>query len=354
MEEIPIFLGKPSEHGYYMPAEWEPHAATWLTWPHDEAHWPGKFDSIPPIWARMVKELEIGEEVHILIHDDQTHASACDALEKAGVIGRQVRLHRVPNNFSWARDHGPIFLKDSEGHALITHWPYNAWGNKYAYDLDCKIPAHIARITGLPIAQAPMILEGGAIDVNGKGTLLTTEACLRHPNRNPHLGSVEIEQNLKDYLGVRHVLWLHDGIIGDDTNGHVDDLTRFVAPATVVTSIEDDNGDPNYLPLRENLKRLQRMTDQAGRPLRVIELHLPAPVIYEDMRLPASYANFYIGNEVVLLTAFNDRRDQAAIDVLQAAFPTRRIAALYARDLIWGLGAFHCVTQQQPLASTDL
>jgi len=341
-------LGPPAAQGFRMPAEWEPHEATWLTWPHDAAHWPGKFEPIPPIWARLVKELERGEDVHILIHDDATEAAATAAMDRAGVIGRRVRRHRVLNNFSWARDHGPIFVRDGRGRRLITHWRYNAWGEKYAHDLDDAIPAAVARVTGLPAVDVPMVLEGGAIDVNGCGTLLTTEACLLHPNRNPQWRRPRIEQTLRDNLGVSNILWLGEGIAGDDTNGHVDDLARFVGPRTVLAVVEEDAADENYGPLRENLGRLGRMTDQDGRPLEVIEVPLPAPVVWEGMRLPASYANFYIGNEVVLLTTFNDPNDQKAVDALQRAFPTRRVAAVDARDLIWGLGAFHCVTQQQP------
>lgn len=347
-------LSAPSLQGFRMPAEWEPHAATWLTWPHDEAHWPGKFPTVPPVWTRMVRELETAEDVDILIHDEATHAAATEAMAKAGVIGRRVHLHRVPNNFAWTRDHGPIFLKNRQGQLLISHWKYNAWGNKYAYDLDALIPAHVARLTGIPLVEAPMVLEGGSIDVNGLGTLITTEACLLHPNRNPQITRAHIEQKLKDYLGVTHILWLQDGIVGDDTNGHVDDLTRFVGPRTVVTVVEENSHDENYAPLQENLRRLRHMTDPDGRPLEIIELPLPAPVLYADTRLPASYANFYIGNEVVLLPIFGDPSDQKAVDALQRIFPERRIAAIYARDLIWGLGAFHCVTQQQPAASVAL
>lgn len=341
-------VDKPAAQGFRMPAEWEPHAATWLTWPHDEAHWPGKFATIPPIWARIVKELESGEDVHILIHNAQTEIVAERAMQKAGITGRRVHLHRAPNSFSWARDHGPIFLKDAAGRTLICHWRYNAWGKKYAYKLDRAIPEHVARITGLPKVEAPMVLEGGSIDVNGLGTVLTTESCLLNANRNPQLSQAEIEQNLKDYLGVRHILWLKEGIVGDDTDGHVDDLARFVGPRTVVTVVEKRVNDENYGALRENLKRLRGMTDQDGQELEIIELPMPAPVIFDGVRLPASYANFYIGNEVILLTAFQDPQDQIAADALQKAFPTRRIAVIDARDLVWGLGAFHCVTQQQP------
>lgn len=331
-----------------MPAEWEAHEATWLTWPHDEAHWPGKFERIPSIWARMAKELEAGEDVHIIIHDKATRAVTDKELERAGVNGRRVHLHDFANNFSWARDHGPIFVKNTEGKRLITHWKYNAWGGKWAHDLDRNIPEEVARWTGIPRAQCPQVLEGGSIDVNGAGTILTTESCLLHPNRNPNLTREEIEKNLCDYLGVTKVLWLGEGIEGDDTDGHVDDLTRFVEARTVVTMIEESSSDLNYKPLHENVKRLSKMTDQAGKALEILEIPLPAPIHYDGMRLPASYANFYVGNEVVLLPVFQDPNDQRAVDTLERIFPNRKIVAIDARDLIWGLGAFHCVTQQQP------
>jgi agmatine deiminase len=333
---------------FRMPAEWEPHEATWLTWPHDEAHWPGKFEKIPPIWARMVKELEAGEEVHILIHDAPTRDSAVEAMNRAGVVGRRVHLHQIPNNFAWARDHGPIFVKDAAGKVILTHWKYNAWGGKWAYDLDDDVPIRMSEALEFRHVDVPMVLEGGSIDVNGLGTLLTTESCLLNRNRNPGMTRDQIEQRLCEYLGVRKILWLGEGIAGDDTDGHVDDLTRFVGPRTVVTVIEPNRSDANYRPLFANLRRLQKATDQDEKTLEVIDLKLPKPIIYKDDRLPASYANFYVGNEVVLLPIFRDANDRAAVETLEKAFPSRRVVPIDATDLIWGLGAFHCVTQQQP------
>ena len=335
-----------------MPAEWEPHAATWLTWPHDEAHWPGKFKKIPPIWARITKELIEGEDVHILVHDTVTEKIAEKELKNAGATSDRVHLHRVPNNFSWARDHGPIFLKNDTGETLITHWGYNAWGEKWTHDLDEQVPAHIANITGIPSVRVPMILEGGSIDVNGRGTLLTTASCLLHPNRNPGLKKDQIEKNLKDYLGVINVLWLGDGITGDDTNGHVDDLTRFIGPRKIFAVIEEDENDENHAPLKANLELLKQMTDEAGHPFEIHTVPLPSPLFYEGIRLPASYANFYVGNSVVLAPVFNDANDNASINVLTEAFPTRRIVPIDTTDLVWGFGAFHCITQQQPAASS--
>jgi agmatine deiminase len=331
-----------------MPAEWEPHEATWLTWPHDESHWPGRFERVPAIWAGMVRELETGEDVHLLLHDEGVERSARRAMEEAGVRGDRVFLHRVPNDYSWARDHGPIFLVDGEGRRLILDWGYNAWGGKWAHALDDAVPRHVAGLTGIERVEGPMVLEGGSIDVNGAGALLTTEACLLHENRNPQLSREQIEANLRDYLGVSKVLWLGDGIAGDDTDGHVDDMTRFVGPRTVLTVVEGDPRDSNHAALAENLRRLRAMTDQDGEPLEVVTVPLPAPVVHEETRLPASYANFYVGNAVVLLPVYGDPHDALAVAALERAFPGRRVAAIDARELIWGLGAFHCVTQQMP------
>jgi agmatine deiminase len=340
----------PAQRGFRMPAEWEPHEATWLTWPHDEAHWPGKFERVPPIWARMVRELESGEDVHLLVADAGVERSARRALEREGVRGERVFLHHVPSNFAWARDHGPIVLTAEDGDRLLVDWGFNAWGGKWRHELDDTIPRAVAELTGLPRVPGPMILEGGSIDVNGAGTLLTTESCLLHPNRNPRLGRGQIEENLRQYLGVTQVLWLGEGIAGDDTDGHVDDFARFVGPRTVLTVGEEDPRDENHAPLADNLRRLQAMCDQEGAPLEIVTVPLPAPVVHEGARLPASYANFYVGNSVVLLPVFADPHDELAVAALERAFPTRRVVPIDSRDLIWGLGAFHCVTQQMPAA----
>ncbi|OGJ56155.1 hypothetical protein A2706_02435 [Candidatus Peribacteria bacterium RIFCSPHIGHO2_01_FULL_51_35] len=333
---------------YRMPAEWEPHAATWLTWPHDEAHWPGLFEKIPPIWARITKELIAGEDVHILIHDTKTEKIAEKELKDAGATGDRIHLHRVLNNFSWARDHGPIFVKNANGDVRITHWMYNAWGEKWMYDMDEHIPSIVSKLIDMPETRIPMVLEGGSIDVNGKGSLLTTTSCLLHKNRNPQLKKNQIEQHLKEHLGVTNVLWLGDGIVGDDTNGHIDDMTRFIGEKEIFTVIEENKDDENHAPLKANLDLLKEMTDQDGNPFMIHAVPMPAPLFHEGIRLPASYSNFYIGNAVVLLPVFNDLHDSEAINVLKKAFPTRKIVPIDARDLVWGFGAFHCVTQQQP------
>lgn len=340
--------GSPAALGFRMPAEWEPHAATWLSWPHKESSWPGTLDRIPPIWVEMVRHLVAGEAVHILVNDAAPAARVRELLERGGVPGRDVYLHEVPTDDAWMRDHGPTFIVGN-GETLLVDWIYNAWGGKYPpWEQDDRVPQALARLLGLRRVAPGIVLEGGSIEVDGAGTLITTEQCLLNPNRNPRLGRAEIEQHLCDYLGARRVLWLGDGIAGDDTDGHVDDLSRFVAPATVVTVVEDDPSDPNHAPLQDNLRRLQGMRDAAGRPLRVVTLPMPVPVQHEGQRLPASYANFYIGNAAVLVPIFDCPHDLVALATLSELFPGRRVVGIGATDLVWGLGAFHCVTQQQP------
>lgn len=333
---------------FRMPAEWEPHQGTLLTWPHDEAHWPGLFEHIPPIWARMTKELEVGEEVHIVTHNEVLELEIKQELKKAKVQGDRVFFHRIPSNFAWARDHGPIVVKNEAGERLLLDWKFNAHGNDWAYDQDDAIPRLLGEDMNMRTKQVDMVLEGGSIDVNGLGTLLTTEDCLLNPNRNPELTKDDIEKILKDNLGVTNVLWLGKGIVGDDTSGHIDDLTRFVGPKTVVTIITDDPSDQDYAPLQENLARLQTMKDQDGNALEVITLTQPMPTFVQGVRIPASYANFYIANECVLLPVWNDSHDAEAIATLQRCFPSRRIVPIDSTKLTWGLGSFHCVTQQIP------
>ena len=342
----------PAAFGYRMPAEWAPHRGTWLSWPHKEASWPGKFEPVPRIFARMVGWLAPHEEVHVNVRDAAMEAGVRDVLAAEGVGAVNVFFHHHPTNDAWCRDHGPIFVQRETPRGreeAIVDWGYNAWGGKYPpYDLDDVIPTLVAEELGVPVFHPGIVMEGGSLDVNGAGTLLTTEACLLNPNRNPHLSRLEIERYLRDYLGVTHILWLGDGILGDDTDGHVDDLTRFVGPHTVVTVVEEDPRDENYAPLQENLKRLRSMKDQDGQPLHVLTLPMPRPLEHEGQRLPASYANFYIANGVVLLPTYDRERDPLAIDVLQRCFPDRRVVGIDCTDLVWGLGAFHCVSQQWP------
>ena len=339
----------PRALGYRMPAEWEPHEATWLSWPHNPETWPGKMEPVPAIFADIVAGLCDGEEVRILVGDDELERSARAALAARGCPDDNVRFFRIPTNDAWMRDHGPIFVVHPERGVALTDWKYNAWGGKYPpYALDDQVPSRINETLRRPLFRGDMVLEGGSIDVDGAGTLLTTESCLLNPNRNPSLTKPAIEERLAELLGVRKVLWLGDGIEGDDTDGHVDDLTRFVAPRTVVSAVEEDPADANYRPLRDNLSRLHTMTDARGAPLEVITLPMPPAVYYGDRRLPASYANFYIGNRAVLVPVFDHPRDEIACATLARVFPGRRIVPIRSTDLVWGLGAVHCVTQQQP------
>ncbi len=336
-----------------MPPEFAPHRGTWLSWPHKEESWPGKFAAVPGIFAEMVRALSPGEQVHINVAGDAMEAAVRVMLWSRDIALKNVFFHHHPTNDAWCRDHGPVFVHRETGgrrEEVILDWGYNAWGDKYPpYDLDDVIPTRIGAELGIPVLSPGMILEGGSIDVNGRGTLLTTEACLLNPNRNPGLLRGEIEQRLRDYLGVSHILWLGDGIDGDDTDGHVDDLTRFVDERTVVTVLEDDPADANFAPLRDNLERLRGMTDQDGQSLRVVTLPMPRPMYQDGQRLPASYANFYIANDVVLLPTYDPERDEIARDTLQTLFPTRRVVPIECTDLVWGLGACHCVTQQWPV-----
>jgi len=337
----------PRQLGYRMPAEWEPHAATWLAWPHNRASWPGNFEPIPGVFAELVTCLAMSEPVHILAGGSEVMA---DVRRHVGHLA-DVTLHDIPTNDAWIRDHGPTFLAGPHGagHALID-WDYNAWGSKYPpFDADNAVPAHIARLQGRRVFRPGIVLEGGAVDVNGRGTVLTTEQCLLNENRNPHLGRAEIEAHLADYLAAPHVLWLGGGIAGDDTDGHIDELARFVGPRTVVATVEPDPRDENYEPLADNLRRLEAMTDQDGRPLEVVKLPSPRPLEYQGSRLPASYANFYIANRVVVVPQFRDAADAQALAILGPLFPDRKVRGIRAVELAWGLGAFHCVTQQEPV-----
>ena len=340
----------PAAQGYRMPPEWALHQATWLSWPHNPDTWPGVLPRAEAALARAVGALTEGETVHINVLDER-HERHVAGLLAGHANPARLCLHRNPTNDAWCRDHGAIFVTRASGEAplLALDFGYNAWGGKYPpFDLDDQMPRRMATLLDVPCRTVDMILEGGSIDVNGAGTLLTTEQCLLNPNRNPRLTRADIEQRLCDHLGVRQVLWLGEGIVGDDTDGHIDDLTRFVSADTVVTAVEEDPTDENYRPLRENYERLTGMTDQDGRPLRVIELPMPGPVHFDGQRLPASYANFYLANRAVLVPTYRHPNDARACEILQSLFPERKVMAIDCADLIWGLGAIHCVTQQQP------
>jgi agmatine deiminase len=338
----------PAELGYHMPAEWELHSATWLSWPRREGiSFPGSFDRVLPTLRPMVEALIESEQVCINICNDAHEAEAREVLR--GLPMKRIAFHRIPTNEPWCRDHGPIFLtRETDPKLAVVDWDYNAWGGKYPpCDLDEVVPTQVSEILDLPVFYPRMILEGGSIDVNGAGVLLTSESCLLNKNRNPQMSREQIEQRLRDFLGVRQILWLVDGIEGDDTDGHIDDLARFVSKRTIVTVVEENRDDENYRPLQENLARLREMKID-DRQIDIVTLPMPKRIVREDLRLPASYANFYIANSCVLLPMFADPGDEIARSVLQKLFPSRRVVGIDCRELIWGLGTFHCLTQQQP------
>jgi len=338
----------PAALGYRMPAEWEPHAATWLSWPRREGiSFPDSFDRVMPTLRAMVDALIESEQVCINISNGAHEAEAREVLD--GLPTEQITFYRIPTNEPWCRDHGPIFLtRDSDPKLSVVDWDYNAWGNKYPpFDFDEVAPTRVAEILDVPVFYPRMILEGGAIDVNGAGALLTSESCLLNKNRNPNLSREDIEQRLRDYLGVRDILWLGDGIAGDDTDGHIDDLARFVSQRTVTAVVEENQDDENYEALQKNLARLEAMKI-GDRAIEIITLPMPKKIMREGLRLPAAYANFYIANTCVLVPTFADPADEAALSILRECFPHRRVIGIDCRELIWGLGAFHCLTQQQP------
>jgi len=336
----------PKSLGYRMPAEWEPHAATWLSWPHNRDSWPGQFDPIPQVWNDLVRAIAPHEPLHVLAGGD---APMRQARSMVGDVPR-VSLHDIRTNDAWTRDHGPTFLAGPPGSTpALVHWGYNAWGGKYPpFDDDERVPAAIAALLGFRRFEPGIILEGGAVDVNGQGALLTSEQCLLNPNRNPHLNRQQVEAYLDEYLAAPCVIWLGEGIVGDDTDGHIDELARFVRPRTVLAANEPDPNDPNYKPLADNLRRLQLAKDEQGRTLEILTLPMPRPVFFGEHRLPAGYCNFYIANGLVIVPQFGDPADRVAIETLGRVFPDRRILGLGAVELCWGLGAFHCITQQQP------
>lgn len=336
----------PQELGYRMPAEWEPHAATWLSWPRREGiSFPGSFDRVLPTLRAMVAAIVESEPVCINVVNGAHEAEARAVLD---TLPHQecITYYEIPTNEPWCRDHGPIFLTRADDPKLaVVDWDYNAWGGKYPpCDLDEVVPTRIAEILKVPVFYPKMILEGGSIEVNGAGACLTTEGCLLNKNRNPDLSRDEIEKRLRDFLGVREILWLGQGTEGDDTDGHIDNLARFVSERTVVAIAEKDRSSPNYEPLQENLRRLREMN------LDIIELPTTRRVVRDDLILPMSYANFYIANTVVLAPTYADPNDEVALSILRECFPTRRVIGIDCRELIWGLGAFHCLTQQQPMA----
>jgi agmatine deiminase len=351
-------MATPAALGYRMPAEWERHEATWLGWPHETSDWPGKMQAIRWVYGEMIRKIAAGEKLRICVPSMTVEKSAMAVLDAVKVDAGQVEFLPFPTNRGWMRDSGPIYLrKQGSGEKMIVHWHFNAWARYRNWGKDREIPVLAAQHYKLPLVHARSgermaILEGGGIDVNGRGTLLTTEECYLHPNvqvRNPGMTKAEIEQVMKDYLGVTNILWLGCGVVGDDTHGHVDDLCRFVNPTTVVAVRERNSKDVNYRPLEENWDRLQGMQLEDGSKITSIELPMPRALYFGDYRLPASYANFYISNSCVIVPTFNDVEDRNALGILAELFPDRDVVGIHAVDLVLGYGTLHCLTQQEPL-----
>jgi agmatine deiminase len=346
-----------------MPAEWEPHEATWLAWPHNPQDWPGKFSAIPWLYAEIVRLLAEREHVHLIVENAAMRKRVAGMLERTGVDPDRVMFHLWRTDRGWMRDSGPIFVTNSAGKVGLTHWRFNGWAKYDDWKLDAKIPAQLAKLLRCPQwqplvhnqdgANYRLVLEGGSIDVNGAGAMLTTEECLLSDvqQRNPGIGRDQLEQAFREFLGVDHVIWLGRGIAGDDTHGHIDDIARFAARDTIIATVEPNTRDANHAPLAENLKRLKAVRTPRGKQFTVIELPMPRPIVFRGQRVPASYANFYIANGVVLVPTFHDANDRIALNTLAAAFPGREVIGVHSVDLIWGLGALHCMTQQQPQAS---
>ena len=339
---------------FRMPAEWEPHEGTWIAWPHEKTDWPGKFQPIPWVYCDIVRRLASVERVHILVNDGDTEQRARKMLVRSHADMNAVDFFRCATNRSWTRDYCPIFVRDERGRVVITDWQFNGWAKYGNWEVDDAVPAAIAKRHRMRAVQPKLgrrriVLEGGSIDVNGRGAMLTTEECLLSPvqGRNPGVSREELEAAFAEYLGVTQVLWLNRGIAGDDTHGHVDDLARFVDASTVVVAQERDKSEANHEPLEENLRLLKKMKDQDGRPLRVVTLPMPQPLYFDGQRLPASYANFYIANSLVLVPTFNDPSDRLALQILAKCFPDCEVVGIHAVDLVLGLGTLHCMTQQQ-------
>jgi agmatine deiminase len=341
----------PKEKGYRFPAEWEKHRATWLSYPHDESYsWPGTLANIFPFYNQFIREIAKGERVCINVRDEALKLKVAKDLKQSGVNMSMIDLFLHPTNDAWCRDHGPAFLVNpsADQKKVVVSWKYNAWGDKYPHDLDDKIPTRVARHLNIPIFYPGIVMEGGAVEFNGKGTVLTTKACLLHENRNPDLNQEDIEKYLCDYYGMEQVLWLGDGLDGDDTNGHIDDMTRFFREDALVTVVETNKSDPNYPILKENLNQLKKMRVLSGKQLDIAEIPMPKPVIFEDQRLPASYANFYITNHSVIVPTYRCKEDDKAMQVLESCFPDKKVVGIDSVEIIWGLGSWHCLSQQEP------
>jgi agmatine deiminase len=350
----------PAAESWRMPAEWEPHEATWITWPQRPHDWPGKFTPIPWVYGEIVRHLHQVELVHILVDDDDAETKARKVLSKTGVDFSRLRFFQVATDRVWARDYGPIFLVHPDGRLGATSWQFNAWAKYPDWQRDQAVADQLIQSLDVPswrpaVRDRRVVLEGGSIDVNGQGLLLTSEECLlgEVQQRNPGFSRADYEKVFADYLNIRKVLWLGRGIAGDDTHGHVDDLARFTGPNSIVTVVEENPDDVNFEPLQENWHRLQSMTNTDGGRFDVAALPMPHPLYFDGRRLPASYANFYIANDLVLVPTFNDPRDRTALGILSELFPGRKVVGIHAVDLVWGLGTLHCLTQQQPAVGTS-
>lgn len=353
----------PRQLGYRVPAEWERHEATWLAWPHNPEDWPGKFPSIPWVYAEIVRLLAANERVNLIVEDAAMERRVKSMLQRGCANLDHVSFHRWPTDRGWLRDSGPIFIRNAEGRVAQTNWRFNAWAKYDDWRLDTKLPGRIEKLLGLPAWQPShqdqnrtkchCVLEGGSIDTNGAGLLLTTEECLLSDvqQRNPGTSRKQLEQVFSDYLGIDQVIWLGRGIVGDDTHGHVDDIARFAGTDTIIAAVEPKKSDANHEPLAENLATLKAARTPSGKQFTVVELPMPRPVVFRGQRLPASYANFYIANGVVLVPTFHDPNDRIALNTLAQVFPDREVIGVHSMDLIWGLGALHCMTQQQPKAA---
>jgi agmatine deiminase len=341
----------PKELGYRFPAEFEQHAATWLSWPHKQESWPGKIETIYQPYCRFIEALSENEDVHINVVNEEMKSFAMEKLETVSAKMDRIKFYTHPTNDAWCRDHGPAFLinPDAVQPKIIIDWNYNAWGNKYPpFDLDDRIPTLIATAYEIPVLYPEIIMEGGSVDFNGKGTLITSESCLLNKNRNPLLSRSGIEAYLEAYFGVDQVLWVNDGIVGDDTDGHIDDTVRFINEDSILAVVEENKSDENYEILQRNLADLKGMRLLNGKQLNITELPMPDKVIYENQRLPASYANFYIANGLVVVPTFRSVKDEKALRIIQEAFPERKVLGIDSTDIIWGLGSFHCLSQQEP------
>jgi agmatine deiminase len=345
----------PKDLGYRFPAEWEPHNATWLSYPHDDSYsWPGTLDGIFDSYNKFIKEISKGEVVRINVRDEWLKAKVEQKLGLIGVDLAKVEIFIHPTNDAWARDHGPAFLVNpqSKDPKVIVSWKYNAWGNKYPFELDEKIPGLVAKALQIPVYYPGIVMEGGSVEFNGRGTVMTTTSCLLNENRNPGYSQDELEEYLRNYYGVEQVLWLDHEVAGDDTNGHIDDHTRFFNEDSVVTAVEGNAGDANYKMLKSNLEMLKKMRLLNGKQLNIAEIPMPRPVWFDGQRLPASYANFYITNHSLIVPVYRCKEDDKAMAILEECFPDRQITGIDSLDIIWGMGSFHCLSQQEPLTHT--